>query len=71
MPTYFSVADEGYMAFFNADMICMFRVHITDDGLVTDDFVEIDFVGGSKTKLHGPTAKAFLDTFAATVRNIR
>ena len=40
----------------------MFRIKKVADGTIPDDGeVEIEFIGGSKTKLVGQTAKHFLD----------
>lgn len=62
MARFVIVEDDQHQAFVNADMICMYRVKLTDDGKAIADppEVEIDFVGGTKTKLHGEPAKHFL-----------
>jgi hypothetical protein len=76
MAKFIIVQDDQYKAFVNADLICMFRVKEhkePNEAEFTE--VEVDFVGGSKTRLVGPPAEnfwtAFKDMAARTARNSR
>lgn len=61
MAQFLVVSDDQHKAFFNADMICAFRIKKAEDGSIpVDGEVEVEFVGGSKTRLVGPTAQHFL-----------
>jgi hypothetical protein len=54
------VSDDHYKAFFNADLICMFRLKKAEDGTIAEpNEVEIEFIGGTKTRLVGQTATHF------------
>ena len=56
------IQDDEYKAFFNTEAICMFRLKLPESGeAIKADEVEITFVGGGKTKLHGQSAKHFIE----------
>jgi hypothetical protein len=63
--TFLVVSDDQHKAFFNADSICMFRYRKADnDAIAEPSEVEVEFMGGSKTKLHGETARHFLSAMS-------
>jgi hypothetical protein len=66
--TFLVVSDDHHKAFFNADMICMFRVKKAEDGSIAlTNEVEIEFIGGTKTRLVGETAKHFLSAMGKLI----
>jgi hypothetical protein len=66
------VSDDQYRAFVNVELVCFFRYKKGDDGeIAVPEEVEIEFIGGSKTKLHGQTAKHFITAMSKALnRNI-
>jgi hypothetical protein len=61
MPAKFAIiSDDEHKAFININMICMFRYRQSHGKLAKPAQVEIEFVGGGKTKLHGETAIHFI-----------
>jgi hypothetical protein len=68
--TFLVVSDEHHKAFFNADLICMFRLKKAEDGTIAEpNEVEIEFIGGTKTRLIGETAKHFLSAMDKMIRD--
>jgi hypothetical protein len=65
MAKWIIVDDDQHKAFFNHDMICMFRVKQNDDGSMANE-IEVEFMGGSKTKLHGESAFHFWNAISST-----
>jgi hypothetical protein len=61
MSRFIVVSDDQHKAFFNADVICMFKLRKAEDGTLAQPYdLEIDFIGGTKTRLVGDTARHFL-----------
>jgi len=55
------VSDDQHRAYFNPTAICMFRLKKAEDGELAKPMeIEIEFMGGTKTKLHGEPAEHFL-----------
>lgn len=66
--TFLVVSDDSHKAFFNADLICMFRLKKAEDGNIADpEELEIEFIGGTKTRLVGETAKHFLSAISKLI----
>ena len=66
MPAKFAfVGDDQYSAFINVELICMFRYKKDPDRSMTvPEEVEIDFMGGGRTKLYGETARHFVNAMS-------
>jgi len=61
MSQFIVVSDDQHKAYFNADVICMFRLRKAEDGSFVQPYdLEIEFMGGTKTRLVGDTARHFL-----------
>lgn len=62
MARFLVVGDAQHKAFINIELVCMFRYrHNSDGSLAYPLEVEIEYIGGGRTKLFGETAKHFLD----------
>jgi len=63
--TFLVVSDDHFKAYFNRDLICMFRLKKAEGGAIAEPKeVEIEFIGGTKTRLVGETANHFLSAMA-------
>jgi hypothetical protein len=61
MSRFFVVSDDQYKAFINIELVCMFRAKQDGNGkLVNPTEIEIEFIGGNKTRLVGDPADHFL-----------
>ena len=61
MARFILIGDDHQKAFINIDLVCTFRYKQNSDGSLTlPAQVEIEFIGGGRTKLHDETAKHFL-----------
>jgi hypothetical protein len=61
--TFLVVSDDHHKAYLNRELICMFRIKKDGKGNFTEPWdVEIEFVGGTKKRLVGDTAKHFVST---------
>lgn len=69
MTTRFLVlSDDHHKAFFNVDLICTFRLKKAEDGTIASPSdIEIEFIGGTKTRLSGEPAEHFLSAIGKTI----
>ena len=68
MPRFLVVSDDQHKAFFNVESICMFRVLKADHGRIAEPLeIEVEFIGGTKTKLIGDPAQHFLSAVGMCV----
>lgn len=70
MTTFLVIEDEQHKALINRDVISMIRIKRADDGTFpVNGEIELEFIGGSKTKLFGEPASHLLSALSSGLKS--